>query len=130
MAQKLQWLVLDLWSTTEHSRLYNAEINNQCLLSVQFLARCRPGNDSHFMDNMCVQCACPSVCHPDRAPGQSPLPTGQAGAQGNRQPTQATQLLLEPPSPTPGHARPWVPMKDVVSPGPPSPQVFTRCCGH
>lgn len=129
MVQKLQLLGLELWNTTEHPVLHNAEINNQCLSSLQFLARCTPGNDSHFMDNMCVQCVCPGLCHPHRASGQSPLPAAQAGAQGTRQPAQGTQLLPELPNPTPAHTRPWVPMKDVVTPGPPSPQVFTGC-GH
>lgn len=118
-----------MWSTAEHPDLHNAEINNKCLSQV-----CNSWLVAHQVMipiswTTCVQCVCPACAIPGL---QTPPPTGQAGALGTGQPAQATQLLPEPlsPTPTPGHARPWVPMKDVVTPGPPSPQVFTRCCGH
>lgn len=84
------------------------------LLSVQFLACCMPDNDSHFMDNVCVQCVCPGLCHP-WLQGKVPSPLV-------RQVPWGLGSLPEPPSPTPGHVRPWVSMKDVVTPRPPSPQ--------
>lgn len=40
------------------------------LSSVQFLACCTPGNDPHFIDNVCPVCV-PCLCHP--RPANSPL---------------------------------------------------------